>query len=200
MLVTVTPVDVTNAVSTATPSSRSATLCAGSRVLISSASRSHAPISPAYSLLSSDFGKLRTILGLLTPGLVFANDGGPFARALYQTVPDDIELVVARNPLGDRPVTLFEDLIGEEDASGVAAARAKVTPDTIAKFLFTSGSTAQPKAVLHAHGALVFGDLLVQQEVNLVPGVGDSIYAAGEPVSVSVGSSDPGGRRVFTSW
>src|SRR5262245_3225202 len=48
----------------------------------------YAPISPAYSLMSTDFGKLREIINLLTPGLVFANDGGPFARALYQTVPD----------------------------------------------------------------------------------------------------------------
>ena len=43
----------------------------------------YAPISAAYSLLSSDFGKLRAILDLLTPGMVFANDGSPFARALY---------------------------------------------------------------------------------------------------------------------
>ncbi|HMJ44715.1 MAG TPA: AMP-binding protein, partial [Pseudolabrys sp.] len=82
----------------------------------------YAPISPAYSLMSSDFGKLRAILKLLTPGLVFANDGGPFARALYETVPDDIELVVTRNPLGDRPVTMFDDLLGDEDTAGVAAA------------------------------------------------------------------------------
>ena len=53
----------------------------------------YAPVSPAYSLMSSDFGKLRTIIDLLTPGLVFVNDGAPFARALYETVPDEIELV-----------------------------------------------------------------------------------------------------------
>jgi len=121
----------------------------------------YAPISAAYSLLSGDFGKLRAILKLLTPGLVFANDGGPFARALYQTVPDDIELVVARNPLGDRPVTLFADLIGDEDATGVAAARAKVTPDTIAKFLFTSGSTGNPKAVINTHRMLCSNQAMI---------------------------------------
>jgi feruloyl-CoA synthase len=114
----------------------------------------YAPISPAYSLMSSDFGKLRAIIDLLTPGMVFADDGLPFARALYATVPDSIELVVTRNPLGDRPTTMFADLIGMEDEAGVAAAHAQVTPDSIAKFLFTSGSTGAPKAVINTHRML----------------------------------------------
>jgi len=111
----------------------------------------YAPVSPAYSLVSSDFGKLRMIVELLTPGLVFANDGLPFGRALYATVPDDIELVVTRNPLGDRPTTLFADLLGERDDVAVDAAHASVNPDSIAKFLFTSGSTGTPKAVVNTH-------------------------------------------------
>ncbi|HEY6754255.1 MAG TPA: feruloyl-CoA synthase [Pseudolabrys sp.] len=114
----------------------------------------YAPVSAAYSLMSSDFGKLRDIIKLLTPGLVFVNDGGPFARALYQAVPDEIELVVARNPLGDRKTTMFADLIGGPDEAGVAAANRKVSADTIAKFLFTSGSTGNPKAVINTHRML----------------------------------------------
>jgi len=121
----------------------------------------YAPISPAYSLLSSDFGKLHAMIELLTPGLVFANDGGLFARALYQTVADDIELVVTRNPLGDRPTTLFADLLGAEDDSGVAAAHADVTPAAIAKFLFTSGSTGHPKAVINTHRMLCSNQAMI---------------------------------------
>ena len=47
----------------------------------------YSPISPAYSLMSSDFGKLRHIIDLLTPGLVFAADGTLFARAIEAVVP-----------------------------------------------------------------------------------------------------------------
>jgi feruloyl-CoA synthase len=121
----------------------------------------YAPISAAYSLLSSDFGKLRAIIDLLTPGLVFANDGLPFARALYATVPDSIELVVTRNPLGDRKTTMFADLIGAEDDAGVAAAQRQITPDTIAKFLFTSGSTGTPKAVINTHRMLCSNQAMI---------------------------------------
>jgi feruloyl-CoA synthase len=121
----------------------------------------YAPISAAYSLLSSDFGKLRTIVELLTPGLVFANDGGAFARAIAAALPSDAELVVTRNPPADRKATLFADLIGAEDDVGVAAANAKVTPDTIAKFLFTSGSTGNPKAVINTQRMLCSNQAMI---------------------------------------
>jgi len=121
----------------------------------------YTPVSAAYSLLSSDFGKLRMIMELLTPGLVFASDGGPFGRAIAAAVPPSAELVVTRNPPADRKATLFADLPGSEDTAGVAAARARVSPDSIAKFLFTSGSTGTPKAVINTQRMLCSNQAMI---------------------------------------
>ncbi len=109
----------------------------------------YAPISPAYSLLSGDFARLRAVLALLTPGLVFAADGETYGRAIAATVPAQTEVVVTRNPPAGRPATAFTALLEHEDAAAVDAAHARVGPDTIAKFLFTSGSTDAPKAVIN---------------------------------------------------
>ena len=109
----------------------------------------HAPISPAYSLMSSDFGRLRAIVELITPGLVFASDGAVFARAIETIIPRDIELVVARHPVEGRRTALFADLCKVSPSRSVDAAHEKVGPDTIAKFLFTSGSTDAPKCVIN---------------------------------------------------
>ena len=106
----------------------------------------YAPVSPAYSLLSSDFAKLRYIMGLLTPGLVYAADGAAFGKAIAAAVPAGAERVVARNAPAATP---FSALSGHPVGPEVAAAHARVGPDTIAKFLFTSGSTGVPKAVIN---------------------------------------------------
>ncbi|MBO0753152.1 MAG: feruloyl-CoA synthase, partial [Bradyrhizobiaceae bacterium] len=114
----------------------------------------YAPVSPAYSLVSKDFGKLRHVAGLLTPGLVFAADGDAFGRAIAAAVPADVEIVVTKNPPPSARLTSLFGTLAEEAATPQAlaaadAAHAAVGPDTIAKFLFTSGSTGVPKAVIN---------------------------------------------------
>ncbi|KFC71214.1 Feruloyl-CoA synthetase [Devosia sp. LC5] len=108
----------------------------------------HAPLSPAYSLVSKDFGKLRHIVSLLEPGMVYASDGDRFGAAIAATIDPATPLVVRCNPPAGRAVRLFDDLVDTVPTAAVRAANAEVTPDTIAKFLFTSGSTGMPKAVI----------------------------------------------------
>ena len=109
-------------------------------------------VSTAYSTISTDFEKLRHVLGTLTPGLVFANDGARFAKAIAATVGGGVELVVHSvadaKPAG-RPATLFSDLLATVPTAAVDAAMRATGPDTIVKFLFTSGSTKLPKAVIN---------------------------------------------------
>jgi feruloyl-CoA synthase len=108
----------------------------------------HAPISPAYSLVSKDHAKLRHIVGLLEPGMIYVNDGAKFASAIDAAVDPSVLLVVRKNPPAGRTVRLFDDLAATVPTDAVGAANAAVGPDTIAKFLFTSGSTGMPKAVI----------------------------------------------------
>lgn len=116
-----------------------------------------APISAAYSLVSSDFGKLRHILATLTPGLVFASSAKAYERAIAACVGEDVELLFTRHEadaLPGRASTRFEALLDTAPGAEAAAAHAVVGPDTIAKFLFTSGSTKQPKGVVNTQRML----------------------------------------------
>ncbi len=110
------------------------------------------PISPAYSIVSQDFEKLRHALRTLTPGLVFASDGGRYGKAIAATLPPETELVLAAGQVQGRRATPFAELLAAEPTGAVEAALAATGRDTIAKFLFTSGSTRLPKAVINTHG------------------------------------------------
>jgi feruloyl-CoA synthase len=110
----------------------------------------YAPVSPAYSLLSQDHARLRHIVNLLTPGLVFAANAS-YAKAIDAVVASDTEVVLAEGTIPGRRVTPFEALAAARPSPRLDAAHARVGPDTIAKFLFTSGSTREPKGVVNTH-------------------------------------------------
>src|SRR5690606_1060010 len=82
----------------------------------------YAPLSPAYSLVSRDFAKLRHIMELLQPGLVYASDGGRFAAAIGAAVPPGVPLVVRSNPPVARTAIAYDALAATLPTPAVAAA------------------------------------------------------------------------------
>ncbi|HKS19981.1 MAG TPA: feruloyl-CoA synthase [Bradyrhizobium sp.] len=120
------------------------------------------PVSPAYSLVSRDFGKLGFVMKLLTPGLVFADDAGKFADALNANVAADTEIVISRGNLAGRDVTMLADLVATPEHPRLDAAHEAIGPDTIAKFLLTSGSTGNPKAVINTQRMICANQVMVR--------------------------------------
>ncbi len=130
----------------------------------------YVPASPPYSLVSQDFDKLKHVMSTVTPGLVFAADAARYSKAIAAAVGAGVEVVYTTppakttTPVRTEPVevlasastsstrtafTLFEQLIATPVTPAVDAAMSATGPDTIVKFLFTSGSTKLPKAVIN---------------------------------------------------
>ena len=109
----------------------------------------YVPISPPYALVSEDFDKLRHVLKTVTPGLIFAPDAMRYGRALEAVVPMGTEVVLCEGTLSDRTHTPYQALCETSDTVAVDVAIEATGPDTIVKFLFTSGSTKMPKAVIN---------------------------------------------------
>lgn len=130
----------------------------------------HAPISPAYSTLSQDFGRLRHAVELLTPGLVFASSAQAYGRAIEAAVPPEVPVLLTEGAIAGRACRSFAQLLQTMPGPAVDAALAAVGPDTIVKFLFTSGSTRLPKAVITTQRMLCANQ---QQLLQCFPGMAD---------------------------
>ncbi|MGR4869175.1 feruloyl-CoA synthase [Variovorax sp. LARHSF232] len=112
----------------------------------------HCSVSPPYSIVSQDYEKLRHVLATLTPGLVFAGDEARYGRAIREAVPQQCEVMLVDGHVeGRKNCSSFAQLLATQATPAVDAAMRATGPDTITKFLFTSGSTKLPKAVINTH-------------------------------------------------
>src|SRR5436190_7494206 len=121
------------------------------------------PVSPAYSLVSRDYGKLGFLMKLLTPGFVFADDASKFAGALLANVTLGTEIAASRGTIPGRDVTLLSDLLATPEHPRHDAAHDAIGPDTIAKFLLTSGSTGNPKAVINTQRMICANQVMLRE-------------------------------------
>ncbi|RXH22861.1 feruloyl-CoA synthase [Bradyrhizobium nanningense] len=121
------------------------------------------PVSPAYSLVSKDYGKLSYLMKLLTPGLVFAEDADKFADALAANVSLGTEIAASYGGVPGRDVTLLADLMAAPIRSDLDDVHGRIGPDTIAKFLLTSGSTGNPKAVINTQRMICANQVMLRE-------------------------------------
>lgn len=117
----------------------------------------YCPVCPAYAQSGSDLAKLRYVMQLLTPGAI-ALDASGFEHAVGATAPRDAT-VIALSDLGR---------LVADNAEGAEAHHARVSADSIAKFLLTSGSTGQPKAVITTHRMLCSNQIMLRAAVPFV--------------------------------
>jgi feruloyl-CoA synthase len=112
-----------------------------------------APVSVAYSLFSGDHGKLRHVFATTRPKMIFADHGPMYAKAIAALPLEGVE-VVTIVPIPDRSTTLYESFFNTNVGPSVRESMEKITHDTVAKYLFTSGSTGMPKGVIQTHGMM----------------------------------------------
>ena len=108
----------------------------------------YAPVSPAYSLVSKDHGKLKDIAATLNPGAIFGDDGSTFAAA-FSSIAAPGRVVICRDGCPSGGVAFDELLNG--DTALAEEARKTLSGETVVKYLFTSGSTGSPKAVINTN-------------------------------------------------
>ncbi len=105
------------------------------------------PVSVNYSLMGGDFGRLRHVIGLVRPKVVFAEQAERFKKAL-EVVDFGDTVVITDDPSAlARPAIALREVLATPLTEAVSRAIEALDPDAPSAFMLTSGSTSLPKAV-----------------------------------------------------
>jgi feruloyl-CoA synthase len=122
-----------------------------------------APISPAYSLMSHDHQKLKYLFGLIKPAVVVVQDGQTFEKALRALDLDGITVVHVARPCQGIESVAFAEFAATQATKDVRESIGQITPQTVGKLLFTSGSTGMPKAVINTQEMMCANAAMMMQ-------------------------------------
>lgn len=125
------------------------------------------PVAEQYALIHGAHGRLRHAIELIRPAAVYVSDAAQFGEALDLDALTGID-VIASHPNGRAGVIAFDDLLRTGRGTTADAALARVTPETVAKILLTSGSTSAPKGVLTTHQMLCSNQAMIAQSLPFV--------------------------------
>ncbi|WP_460233544.1 feruloyl-CoA synthase [Aurantivibrio plasticivorans] len=128
----------------------------------------YAPLSPQYSLISTDYSKLKHCLNLITPGMIFVDDGSLYEKAIAASADDSVNVLVTKNLLQNRASHLLSDFLDTDISPSIDELHGNIDGDTIAKFLFSSGSTGKPKAVINTHKMWAANQQMIKQALPFI--------------------------------
>jgi feruloyl-CoA synthase len=148
-----------------------------------------APVSPAYSLMSQDHVKLKYLFDLIKPALVMVQDGPTFEKALKALDLTGVTVVHVTRPCEGIASIAFSDLAATPVTKDVEDSIAAITPDTVGKLLFTSGSTGMPKAVINTQAMMCANAAMMMQVRPRDPNAPQATYLDWMPWNHTMGGN-----------
>ncbi|WP_460565311.1 AMP-binding protein [Hydrogenophaga aquatica] len=154
----------------------------------------YVPVTPAYSLLSDDHAKLRAMVALIRPAIIFVQEAQAFERALQAVVAPETKVVYVGKPVDNLAATPWAEVVKTPVTSAVDASVDAIRPETVGKYLFTSGSTGVPKAVPITQHMLCSTMAMHAQTVRRTPDMPEAVLLEWLPWSHVAG-----GTAIFNS-
>jgi feruloyl-CoA synthase len=148
-----------------------------------------APVSPAYSLMSHDHVKLKYLFDLIRPAVVMVQDGPAFEKALRALDLDGVTVIHVARPCEGIKSLAFADLAATAVTPEVEQSIAHITPDTVGKLLFTSGSTGMPKAVINTQRMMCANAAMMMQVRPRDPNAPQATYLDWMPWNHTMGGN-----------